>query len=179
MMPVRGARISSPFGMRVHPVKGELREHTGVDLAAPVGTPVTAAAAGTVRFAGFDRSGYGRYVVLAHVGGYTTYYAHLSAIAAGLRVGAAVMVGQQLGAVGSTGVATGPHLHFEVRRNSEPTDPLVLTRSNAAPTLAGSDLVAFEQQTNAARQQLAVSSDSTQLAASSAHRLATGQGYAF
>lgn len=179
ILPVRGARISSPFGMRVHPVRGERREHTGVDLAAPAGTAVTAAAAGTVRFVGFDRSGYGRYVVVTHAGGYTTYYAHLSAIAVGLRAGAEVKIGQRLGAVGCTGVATGPHLHFEVRRNSEPTDPLVLTRSNAAPALAGADLVAFEQQTDAARQQLAASSAATQLAASFGHRLSPSQVYAF
>jgi len=145
MMPVDGARVSSPFGMRIRPDNGKPRGHTGVDLAAPVGTPVKAAAQGTVEFVGFNKGGYGRYVVLQHAGGYSTWYAHLSAIVAHLRAGMQLRLGQRLGAVGRTGDATGPHLHFEVRYNLEPTDPLPLIRGRIAPTLAGRDLVAFQR----------------------------------
>ncbi|WP_158900175.1 M23 family metallopeptidase [Burkholderia sp. L27(2015)] len=148
-MPVDGARVSSPFGMRIRTGTGQLREHTGVDLAAPVGTPVKAAAPGTVEFTGFDKGGYGRYVVVQHDGGYSTWYAHLSAIAAHLRAGVQLRLGQRLGAVGRTGDATGPHLHFEVRYNHEPTDPLPLIRNRIAPALGGRDLVEFRRKIGA------------------------------
>jgi murein DD-endopeptidase MepM/ murein hydrolase activator NlpD len=152
VMPVDGARVSSPFGARIHPGTGERREHTGVDLAAPIGTPVKAAAPGAVATTGFDKGGYGRYVVLQHAAGYSTWYAHLSAIAAHVRVGIQMRLGQRLGAVGRTGDATGAHLHFEVRHNQEPTDPLLLTRSGITPTLTGGDLIAFQTQIATVRQ---------------------------
>lgn len=161
-MPVNYARISSPFGCRIHPVTGLRLLHTGVDLTAAVGTPVVAAAAGVVQFVGFD-SGYGKHVVLVHAQGYTSYYAHLSSYAAGLRVGARVSQGQRLGAVGQTGVATGPHLHFEVRVNNRPTDPLTLTSRTGATLLAGSQRAAFDRVAGEAREQLAALSTSTDM----------------
>ena len=144
-MPLNYVRVSSPFGYRIHPVTGQRLLHTGVDLTAAQGTPVVAAAAGTVQFVGPD-SGYGKHVVVRHARGYLTYYTHLSAFAGGLRVGMQVSQGQPLGAVGQTGVATGPHLHFEVRLNNQPTDPLRLTSRQRA---------AFDHVASVARDQLA------------------------
>lgn len=163
-MPVTYGRVSSPFGYRVHPVTGMHLFHTGVDLTARVGTPVVAASAGTVQFIGSDSSGYGKHVVLRHARGYTTYYAHLSAFASGLRAGAKVSEGQLLGAVGQTGVATGPHLHFEVRLNNSPTDPLKLTSRFRAAPLAGRERVAFDRVASVAREQLALSTGATRTA---------------
>lgn len=153
-MPLDYVRISSPFGYRIHPVKARPLMHTGVDFAAPKGTPVVAAASGTAQFVG-TRHGYGKTVVLSHPQGYTTHYAHLSAFARDLRVGAPVTEGQPLGAVGSTGTATGAHLHFEVRLNNRPVDPLTLTSRAGAPPLTTSQRVAFDSVTGAMREQLA------------------------
>jgi murein DD-endopeptidase MepM/ murein hydrolase activator NlpD len=153
-MPLNYVRISSPFGNRVHPVNGKHHFHSGVDFGAPKGTPVMAAASGIVKFAGFE-SGYGKYVVLSHPQGYTTFYAHLSRFAPNLRVGASVAEGQLLGAVGSTGRSTGPHLHFEVRRHNQPTDPLTLTSRAGASLLTPSQRIAFEGMAGVTRGQLA------------------------
>jgi hypothetical protein len=153
-MPLNYVRVSSPFGYRIHPVTGERVLHTGVDLTAARGTPVVAAAAGTVQFVGVD-SGYGKHVVVRHARGYTTCYAHLSAFASRLRVGTQVSEGQPLGAVGQTGVATGPHLHFEVRLNNQPTDPLKLTNRFSAVPLTASQRAAFDHVASVARNQLA------------------------
>jgi murein DD-endopeptidase MepM/ murein hydrolase activator NlpD len=134
VMPVAGAYISSPFGIRVDPAQRELRKHTGVDLAAPVGTPVKASDWGTVESVGYDKRGYGRYVVLRHAAGYSTWYAHLSAFAANLRAGMRIHTGELVGKVGRTGDATGPHLHFEVRLHGEPIDPVPLMRGRVFST---------------------------------------------
>jgi murein DD-endopeptidase MepM/ murein hydrolase activator NlpD len=163
-MPLDYVRVSSPFGYRVHPVTGRRLLHTGVDLTAAPGTPVVAASAGTVQFVGYD-SGYGKHVVLRHAQGYTSYYAHLSDFAKGLRVGARVSEGQLLGAVGQTGVATGPHLHFEVRLNNQPTDPLKLTSRSGALPLAGPQRAEFDQLASVAREQLAALPDGLRTAA--------------
>ena len=112
--------VTSGFGPRVHPVTGEHRQHAGLDIGAPHGAPVVAARAGVVTFAG-DASGYGRTVIVDHGGGLTTLYAHLEAFH--VRPGQSVAAGERLGAVGSTGLATGPHLHVEVRRGGIPADP--------------------------------------------------------
>lgn len=117
--PVRG-RHSSPFGMRKHPITGQHKLHTGMDIAAPSGTPVVAARGGRVTFAGWS-GGYGNYVVVDHGNGLQTAYAHLSAI--NVRAGQQLNTGTQLGRVGSTGMSTGPHLHFEVKRNGQFVDP--------------------------------------------------------
>ena len=153
-MPARYVRISSQFGMRQHPVSGVHHGHSGTDFAAPTGTPVNAAAAGTVQRVAYE-GGYGRYVVVSHGNGYSTLYAHLSAVAGDVRAGAAVKRGQLLGAVGSTGVATGPHLHFEVRRRNVPIDAVVALRERLTPDLAQAARPAFAQTVNVVRIQLA------------------------
>ncbi len=153
-MPVVSTRISSYFGERVHPLSHILQMHTGVDLAAPSGTRVNAAAAGVVSFVGYDPGGYGKYVVIDHPDRRSTYYAHLSAFAPGLDVGMTVAQGQRIGAVGSTGAATGPHLHFEVRVDDQPVDPLVAL-ADAQNTLSAMQLDAFRRAASEARFRLA------------------------
>lgn len=119
--PISGFRINSVFGFRQLPgEKG--RMHQGVDIAAPTGTPVKAAARGTVVKTGFSPT-YGKFVEVEHPNGVTSFYAHLSKIAAGLGSGATVREGETLGAVGSTGRSTGAHLHFEIRKAGRQVDP--------------------------------------------------------
>ncbi|HVM20352.1 MAG TPA: peptidoglycan DD-metalloendopeptidase family protein [Egibacteraceae bacterium] len=117
--------VTSGFGPRVHPVTGRRRLHAGIDIGAPAGAPARAAAAGTVTFAGAV-SGYGTTVVVDHGGGVTTLYGHLSGLATA--AGARVTAGSVVGRVGSTGLSTGPHLHFEVRRAGTPLDPATWLR---------------------------------------------------
>jgi len=119
-MPVTGARLSSGFGMRFHPILGFSRMHQGVDLAAPYGTPIVAAADGVVRFAGWH-GGHGNFVQIAHDGGMGTGYGHMSGFV--VRVGETVRQGELIGYVGSTGLSTGPHCHFEVYRGGQAIDP--------------------------------------------------------
>ncbi len=121
--PVNGARLSSAFGMRRHPVLGFSRMHRGIDFAAPVGTPIYAAGDGRVGFVGRN-SGYGKYVRIDHDGRYATAYGHLSRFATGLKVHAKVKQGQVIGYVGSTGVSTGPHLHYEILVDGSQVNPL-------------------------------------------------------
>jgi murein DD-endopeptidase MepM/ murein hydrolase activator NlpD len=121
--PVNGARLSSAFGMRRHPVLGFSRMHRGIDFAAPVGTPIYAAGDGKVGFVGRN-SGYGNYVRIDHDARYATAYAHLSRFATGLKVHAQVKQGQVIGYVGSTGVSTGPHLHYEILVDGSQVNPL-------------------------------------------------------
>lgn len=123
--PVRGARVTSPFGWRIHPVFGDRRFHRGIDLGAARGTPVVAAAAGVIATVG-SRGNYGRLVVVHHDDHLETSYAHLSRFARGLRVGSRVKRGQRIGFVGSSGVATGPHLYFEVAVDRVQIDPLAV-----------------------------------------------------
>jgi len=139
--PVDGARLSSAFGPRRHPVLGYTRMHKGVDFAAPTGTPVIAAGDGTVAFAGRNR-GYGNHVRLTHGADYGTAYAHLSRIAPGIKPGRKVRQGELIGQVGSTGLSTGPHLHYEVLHRDEPIDPVGVKASFAAE-LKGSALRRF------------------------------------
>ena len=115
-----GGRVTSGYGSRMHPLLGFARFHRGIDLAAAAGTPIRAPADGRVMRAGW-RGGYGRQVALAHGGGLDTSYSHLSRILA--RVGETVRSGQVIGYVGSSGLSTGPHLHFEAARNGRPIDP--------------------------------------------------------
>lgn len=113
-------RVTSAFGLRSDPLTGAVRSHHGLDFGASEGTPVLAAAQGTVRFAG-KRGGYGNVVILEHADGTETRYAHCRDL--GVREGDVVAEGQEIGSVGSTGRSTGPHLHFEVRRDGTPIDP--------------------------------------------------------
>ena len=122
--PLQG-QISSSFGMRVHPVFRTKIMHTGIDIRAPRGTPVRAAGPGEVLFAGWLR-GYGQIVIIDHGNNLSSVYAHLSSISAG--EGSAVKKGQTIGSVGSTGTATGAHLHFEVRVNGDARDPMKYLR---------------------------------------------------
>ena len=117
--PLVGGRLSSRFGMRVHPMGGT-RFHGGVDIAAAQGTPVFATSTGTVLSASWG-GGYGILVRISHDGSMETRYAHLSAVA--VRAGDAVQAGQVIGYVGSTGRSTGPHLHYETRVAGRPVDP--------------------------------------------------------
>lgn len=123
VQPLLGGQLSSTFGMRRHPVLGTTETHDGVDWSAPSGTYVFAAADGTVSFAGWD-NGYGNTVRIIHSDGVETVYAHLRRIETGVDVGDIVIQGYVIGQVGSTGMTTGPNLHFEVHVNGAPVDPL-------------------------------------------------------
>ena len=136
--------IRSGFGWRVHPILGYRRLHTGVDYAAPRMTPIMAAGNGVVEKAG-PTSGYGNFVLLRHTNGYETGYGHQSRFAKGIVPGARVRQGQIIGYVGSTGLSTGPHLHFEIRVNGSPVDPLRI-RLPRGRVLEGELLGGFERE---------------------------------
>ena len=123
--PIAGARMSSKYGMRRHPVTGYNAMHRGVDFAAPKGTPIIAAGSGVVQKSGWFGN-YGRYVRIRHTGRYATAYAHMTRIADGVTAGARVRQGQIIGYVGSTGRSTGPHLHYEVLVNNKQVNPLTV-----------------------------------------------------
>ena len=141
--PIDGARISSGYGMRHHPVLGYSKMHKGVDFAAPTGTPIYAAGDGVVERAN-RYGGYGNYIRLRHNGTYQTAYAHLSGFAKGIKAGARVRQGDVIGYVGTTGRSTGPHLHYEVLENGGQTNPGSL-KLPSGETLAGADLENFQQ----------------------------------
>lgn len=122
-MPIVGGRFTSGFGLRFHPILGYSRPHTGVDWAAPIGTPIFAAGSGTIIQAGWD-SGYGRRIEIQHANGYITTYNHMSGFARGATEGAHVRQGQVIGYLGQTGLATGPHLHYEILVNGHFVDPM-------------------------------------------------------
>jgi len=131
--PLKFSRISSRFSRaRMHPVLRIVRPHFGVDYAAPRGTPVVALGDGNVTEAGFH-GGYGRFIKIRHNSVYATTYAHLSGYAKGIKPGTHVGQGQVIGYVGSSGLATGPHLDFRVYRNGSPTDPLKLESPHSKP----------------------------------------------
>lgn len=140
--PVDGARLSSGYGKRKHPVLGYTKMHRGVDFAAPSGTPIVAAGDGVIEVAGRNGA-YGKYVRIRHNQEYKTAYAHLKGFRKGVRQGRRVRQGDIVGYVGSTGRSTGPHLHYEVHRNGRQTNPM----SVKLPTgmkLAGQQLMAFQ-----------------------------------
>ena len=121
--PLAFTRISSGFSMRLHPILGQWKQHTGVDFAAPTGTPIHAAADGVVDFVG-QQNGYGNIVVIKHWSGYSTAYGHMSRFAPNIKKGMKVSQNDVIGFVGMTGWATGPHLHYEFRVNNQPRNPL-------------------------------------------------------
>ncbi len=145
--PVKFSRISSRFTLaRKHPILGYTRAHRGVDYAAPAGTPVHAVGDGRVVFAGW-KGGYGRFLLIRHANrNHSTAYAHLRAFARGIRRGAHVRQGQVIGYVGMTGLATGPHLHFEFRVRGRAVNPLTIRRRPARP-VPKTEMARFRQQT--------------------------------
>ena len=144
--PVRGSqvRLTSGYGMRLHPIRRVRRMHTGIDWAAPRGTPIMAAGNGTVEEIVFKR-GNGKYIRIRHANGYKTAYSHMQRFARGLRTGDKVRQGQVIGSVGNTGSSTGPHLHFEVLVNNQFINPMRM-RVPRQRRLRGRDLAAFQKE---------------------------------
>ena len=140
--PVDGARISSGFGMRFHPVLGYTRMHKGIDFAVPTGTPVMAAGAGTIQTERWE-NGFGNFILLNHGNGYATAYGHLSRFAAGVHPGSHVRQGQVIAYSGATGLATGPHLHYEIRINGVQVNPATVKVARGR-MLFGNDLRDFQ-----------------------------------
>lgn len=151
--PVDGARMTSGFGMRMHPLLGFNRMHQGIDFGAGTGTPVVAAGDGVVKEVRWN-GGYGRWVKIQHSGGWATAYAHLSRWSPKLRPGARVRQGQVIAYVGSTGSSTGPHLHYEVMRNGAKLNPKG-AKIPQGSALAGRNLVAFRAEKHRIDQMLA------------------------
>jgi murein DD-endopeptidase MepM/ murein hydrolase activator NlpD len=141
--PINGARISSGFGMRRHPILGYSKMHRGVDFAAATGTPILAAGDGVVKFAG-RQNGYGNIVEISHGNKYSTRYAHASRIAKGIREGTKVKQGQIIAYVGSTGRSTGPHLHYEILANNVQVNPTGV-KFKTGQSLSGKELAAFKK----------------------------------
>ncbi len=160
--PIEGARISSGFGKRKHPILGYNKMHKGLDFAAPTGTPIFAAGDGVVEVAGWN-GGYGRYVRIRHNGTYKTAYAHLSRIDSRLKPGARVDQRQIIGYVGTSGQSTGPHLHYEVHLNGSQTNPLGV-KLPTGKTLKGGELARFERIRAEAESQYAAIEPRTQVA---------------
>ena len=130
--PINGARLSSSFGRRKHPILGYRKLHAGVDFAAPSGTPILAAGSGTVERAN-RYGGYGNYIRIRHTDGYKTAYAHLKSFARGVKAGKYVKQDQVIGYVGTTGRSTGPHLHYEVHLNGKKINPRRLSQLSGKP----------------------------------------------
>lgn len=149
--PMQVSRVTSGFAMRMHPIHQTWRQHLGVDYGAPTGTPVRSVGQGRVDFAG-RMGGYGNVVIIDHGKGETTLYGHLSRI--DVRMGQMIGRGQNLGAVGATGWATGPHLHFEFRDNGVHKDPQLVARRSQGLELSAAARPAFEATVRAMRTQL-------------------------
>ena len=159
--PLAFSRITSVMGMRLHPIYNTWKAHTGVDYAAPSGTAVRSVGDGVVESAGWQ-GGYGNTVVVRHRNGHSTLYAHLSKIS--VRKGQSVAQSQDLGAVGATGSATGPHLHFEFRVNGVHRDPLTLARQSESRPISPAARAAFGQRVQQVRVDLAAASSVQSLA---------------
>ena len=140
--PINGARLSSPFGMRKHPIDGFNKMHRGTDFAAPTGTPIMASGSGTIKKAGWCGGG-GNCVVIRHNSTYETIYAHMSKFAKGIKKGVRVAQGQTIGYVGSTGKSTGPHLHYEVVVNGKKVNSQTL-KLPSGKILKGKEREIFE-----------------------------------
>jgi murein DD-endopeptidase MepM/ murein hydrolase activator NlpD len=159
--PVQFRRISSGFGMRVHPILGTMRKHQGTDFAAAAGTPVRAIGDGVILRAGWS-NGYGNLMEIRHKNGFITRYGHMRGFAAGLATGKRVTIEQTIGYVGSTGLSTAPHLHFEVLVNGEQRDPRTALANATSDPIPARERAAFA----AARTQLLALLESTPLLAS-------------
>ena len=142
--PLDGARISSNFGMRKHPISGFNKMHKGVDFAAPTGTPIYAGGNGIVEYVGRN-GGYGKYIRIRHNNGYKTAYAHLSNYKKGISKGVRVNQGEVIGYVGSTGNSTGPHLHYEIIYQNKHINPLKL-KLPSGKILEGKELERFKEE---------------------------------
>lgn len=140
--PINGARLTSTFGKRRHPILGYSLMHRGVDFGAPTGTPIMAAGDGVIEKAG-PNGAYGNYVRLRHSGDFSTAYAHMSRFGAGIAAGKRVRQGQIIGYVGTTGRSTGPHLHFEILRKNAQVNPITV-KLEGAQRLEGKTLTAFK-----------------------------------
>lgn len=127
--PVTAGKISSNFGMRLHPVKKYTVMHRGIDFVAPRGTPIRATQEGIVIKKKYDRNGYGNYIQLKHKDGFTTLYAHLDSFSPDIRRGYPVKKGQIIGTLGNTGLSTGAHLHYEIAHNGREIDPLIIQKA--------------------------------------------------
>jgi murein DD-endopeptidase MepM/ murein hydrolase activator NlpD len=161
-IPIEFARLSSTFGMRNHPILGRMRMHKGVDYAAPTGTPIMAAGDGRVKFVGW-KNGYGRCVEIDHGQGRSTFYGHMSAWGRE-KIGQHVDQGNVIGYVGMTGLATGPHLHYEFRVNGNQVNPLTVTMPKPEP-LSGTDFLRFRAATAPAVAKLLLAEKNIRVAA--------------
>jgi len=142
--PLPAGKFRSGFGARKHPILGYTRMHTGVDWSAPIGTPIIAAGNGVVEKAGWA-GGYGKQIIIRHANGYETSYNHQTSFAKGIAPGVRVRQGQVIGYLGQTGLATGPHLHYELMVNGTKVDPMRV-RLPTGRVLKGDDLVAFKRE---------------------------------
>ena len=156
--PLEFSRVTSGFGGRMHPIARQFRMHTGVDYAAPTGTPIRSVGDGVVAFAGVQR-GYGNVVEIKHRDGKSTLYAHMHTIA--VRKGQALSQGDRIGTVGSTGWSTGPHLHFEFRVNGVHHDPMTLARQSESIPLSAAARPAFDRIAATVRRELAAAASLT------------------
>ncbi len=161
--PVDGARLTSGFGMRMHPILGFTRMHKGVDFGVPTGTPIYAAGDGVVEYEGWA-GGYGRFIKIKHNPHMETAYGHMSRFASTSAVGEHVHQGQIIGYVGMTGDATGPHLHYEVLKDGSQVNPITVTIP-VNTGLEGSELVAFLKTADEREQRFAALADGLQFAA--------------
>ena len=165
--PIDGARLTSSFGNRKHPTLGYTKMHRGVDFGAPTGTPIFAAGDGIINFAGLNGN-YGKIIRIRHRGSFKTVYAHLLKFAKGIRKGRRVYQGQVIGYVGTTGLSTGPHLHYEFRINGAPRNSRTVKLPDAKP-VPDSEMARFQKFTEQrlaqfnvfreSNQQLALASD--------------------
>jgi murein DD-endopeptidase MepM/ murein hydrolase activator NlpD len=160
--PMEFSRVTSGFAMRIHPILQTMRAHLGVDYGAPTGTPVRSVGDGMVEFAGVQ-NGFGNVVIIKHRNNHETVYAHLSRI--GVRKGQSVSQGDNVGAVGSTGWATGPHLHFEFRVNGKHQDPVTIAQQSESIPVSAAAKAAFAQAAGGMRVNLAAAESMRQASA--------------
>ena len=160
--PLEFSRITSGFGMRLHPIANQWRTHKGVDFGAPIGTPIRTVGDGVVEFAS-TQNGYGNVVEVKHRDGKSTVYAHMNSI--GVKKGQSVSQGDTIGTVGRTGWATGPHLHFEFRINGEHHDPLTIAQESNAVPLSAAARPAFNRLVAAIKPQLSAAASIAQASA--------------